>query len=140
MTVPHYDTLGDLRRAFATIVAPFDVHAGYKEFATSPTDNGGPHVEQTGPTYAFVVTERGRELERRETADPDDILYWLVAEVTRQVASKHELHNRRPGVDSRRMWFDHDVQLLSAIRREWGMRKRAEYDHVLEQHPFHDEA
>jgi hypothetical protein len=133
-------TLEDLRREFGTIVAPFEVHAAYKRFATSPTDDGGPHVEQVGPTYAFVVTERGSELERRETADPDDILYWLVSEVTREVALKHELHNRKPDVDSRRMWFDLDVRLLSEIRRDWGKRKRAEYDRVLEHHPFQDGA
>lgn len=135
-----HPTLENLHHEFATIVEPFEVHPAYKRFATSPTDVGGPHVEHHGPKYAYVVTERGSEFERRETTDPTEILYWLVSDVTAQVARQYELQHRQPGVDSRRMWFDFDVQLLSGIRGEWGKRKRAEYDQVLEKHPFRDGA
>lgn len=132
-------SLDALRHRFAALVAPFDTHPDYKRFATSPTHDGGPHIEQQGSTYAYVITERGKEYERRETTDPDEILYWLVSNVTCCVAQQYEARHRKAGVDSRRMWFDLDVKMLAQINPEWGSRKRAEYENTLKSHSFSDD-
>lgn len=133
-------SLDQLHKQFSKLVEKFDTHPHYKRFATSPTHDGGPHIERHGSTYACVYTERGKENERRETDDPDDILYWLVSIVTGVVARDYELEHRNPDVDSRRIWFELDVELLTKIKPEWGDRKRTEYDRVLKDHPFRDGA
>lgn len=137
LTSPSLDAL---RNRFLKLVEPFETHPDYKRFATTPTHDGGPHIEKHGSIYAWVVTERGHEHERRETDDPDDVLYWLVCGVTTRVAQDYELQNREPTVDSRRMWFNLNVELLRDIKAEWGARKRAEYDRILRDHPFSDGA
>jgi hypothetical protein len=133
-------SLEDIRREFEAIVAPFEVHPAYKRFATSPMNDGSVHVEQHGHVYAFIGTERGIETLRRETNNPDELLFWLVSDVTVQVARQFELHHRCSGVDSRRMWFDLNVLLLAGIKKEWGTKQRAEYDLILTKHPFKDGA
>jgi hypothetical protein len=121
-------------------VRRFDVQPAYKRFASAPTDDGGSHVEHYGRTFAYVVTERGIECERRETNDPEELLYWLVSDAAREAARQYELRNRVPGRDSRRLLFTKHVEFLQSFRADWGSRKRAQYDAVLELRPYRDEA
>ena len=132
------DTLELIRSEFDALVQQFDVHAMYKQFATSPTNDGSPHVEHYGRTYAYVVTERGEEVERRETNDRDQLLYWLVSDTTREAAQRYELTHRAARRDFRRLLFEKHVELLKGIRAVWGARKRQEYDDVLAKHPYID--
>jgi hypothetical protein len=134
------EPLESVRVKFHALMRRFDVHPAYKRFATAPTNDGGPHVEHYGRTFAYVVTERGMEYERRETKDPEELLYWLVSDAAREAAQQYELRNRVPGRDSRRLLFRKHVEFLESIRPDWGSRKRAEYDAVLELHPYRDEA
>ena len=137
--MPPSPSIETIRDAFVRLMAGLDAHPSCKQFDTSPTDNGKAHAEHRGSTFAYVITERGRELEHRETADPDELLYWLVADVARDAAQRYELKHRRPGVDFRRLLFQQHVDLLSQLRPEWGERARTEYERVLERHPFSDE-
>ena len=137
--MPPSPSLDTIRDDFLRLVAGLDAHASCKAFDTSPTDNGKAHAEHHGSTFAYVVTERGQELERRETSDPDELLYWLVADVARDAAQRFEGKHRKPGVDFRRLYFQKHVELLSHFRPEWGERTRQEYEQVLERHPFSDD-
>ena len=131
--------LESVRDRFLQLTAPLDAHPSCKAFDTTPTDNGKAHAEHRGGTFAYVVTERGRELERRETGDPDELLYWLVADVARDAAQRYELRHRRPGVDFRRLLFQKHVDLLAEICPAWAERTRLEYEEVLRRHPFVDD-
>ena len=133
-------SLDAIRKYFLELVHSFETHPDYKRFATSPTHDGGPYIEKRGSTYAYINTERGIELRRRETKNPDDILYWLVSEVTREVAQKYELKHRQSDEDTRRLLFKKDIELLDEINPEWGQRKRSEYELILAEHPFRDKA
>ncbi len=133
-------TLESLRANFDALVQPFDVHAVYKRFATSATNDGGPHIEQRGHTFAYIITERGSEYERRETVDPVELLYWLVSDTTREAAQQYELQHRVSGKDFRRLLFTKHIELLGGIRADWATRKRAEYEAVLKNHPYDDGA
>lgn len=134
------ETLESVHAKFNALVKDFDVHPAYKQFHTSPPNDGGAHVEHFAAMYAYVVTERGNEYVRRETDDPDELLYWLVSDVACEVAQQYELRRRVPGCDSRRLWFAKHVELLSNVCPNWGSRKRAEYDGVLATYPFNDRA
>ena len=137
--MPSSPSIDTVRDAFVRPTAGLDAHPSCKQFDTSPTDNGEAHAEHRGSTVAYAITERGREVERRETADPDELLYWLVSDVARDAAQRYELRHRQPGVDSRRLYFQQLVELLSRLRPEWGEPTRQEYERVLERHPFSDE-
>jgi hypothetical protein len=112
--------------------------AAHVRFATTPQHDGSPHVERAGDGFRYVVTERGQELDRRTTGDPDELLYWLVSDLTWAIASDYELAHRAPDRDSRRLLFQKHLELLAKVNSEWSRRKRAEYDRVLAEHPFRD--
>ena len=104
----------------------------------SPQQNGSPHIEFDGAEYHYVITERGRELERRRTPNRDELLYWLVSDATFESACSFELRNRVKGQDFRRLLFSKEIELMSAIKPAWGVKKRSEVQKVLESHPYRD--
>jgi hypothetical protein len=110
------------------------------EIQTHRLDEGSPHVELVDGKYDYVVTERGSELQRRTARDEDELLYWLMSDVTKGIAIRLEARHRRRGQDSRRQWFARDVELLGSLNPEWGERKRLEYIEVLSTYPFRDKA
>ncbi|HPF37245.1 MAG TPA: Imm63 family immunity protein [Phycisphaerae bacterium] len=108
-------------------------------FLDAPQHDGSSHVEIEGNTWVYVSTERGQRLSERRTNSDDEILYWLVSDLTRSMATEFELAHRDDGGDSRRKWFAKDIELLERVNREWAIRKSAEYDRILVEHPFTDE-
>lgn len=111
-----------------------------RRIQTRRQDDGAPHVELIGGRYDYVVTERGRELERKTALSEDELLYWLMGDVVTGIALQIELEYRIPGQDSRRQWFSKSVELLARLSPEWKRLKELEYAQVLSEHPFRDEA
>lgn len=109
-------------------------------YRTVGTGFGDPHVEIQGDRYEYVVTERGTEFERRGTGDPDELMYWLVSDVIREMAIDHELQHRTPDQDHRRSIFQKEVELFSAIDPVWAARRQSEIAEILRDHPFRDGA
>ena len=130
--------LGTIKSRYYRIARQLGAPKRQVMFATQPEYGGGSYVERVGDAYAYVVSERGTEFERRITRDPDELLYWLVAELTFEMALEHELAHRREGVDSRRLLFEKHLELLGLAKPEWSATKRREYDDVLRVHPFQD--
>jgi len=108
------------------------------QIQTRPLMDGAPHVELAGGSYEYVVTERGRELERRTARDQDELLYWLMSDVTAGVAMRLDAKRLFRTGDARRWWFARNVELLRGLSPEWGDRKQAEYEQVLSKHPYRD--
>lgn len=131
-------TIADIKRRYYSIARRLKAPAAHVQFATTPQHDGSPHVELEGKSYCYVITERGQEFERRRTTDPDEVLYWLVSDVTRAMASDHELRNRAKRDDFRRLLFKKHLELLADVSNEWSQRKKMEYDRVLAEHPFRD--
>ncbi|REK20609.1 MAG: hypothetical protein DWQ41_24710 [Planctomycetota bacterium] len=131
-------SISTLKSAYYEIAKRLNAPHRYVRFATTPQHDGSPHIESNGDELAYVITERGVEHERRQTKDDDDILYWLVCELTHKMASEYELSHRIPAADSRRVLFQKHTELLGSINRDWQARKESEYETVLEQHPFCD--
>lgn len=107
-------------------------------FRTSAAHDGSSHVELVGGAFHFVVTERGSEYERRETRDPDRVLYWLMSSIASDMALSYELRNRRPEEDFRRQYFAEQERLLRLLNPSWADEFKASTARILEEHPFVD--
>ncbi len=105
---------------------------------TTPQHDGTPHVEVVGGKYHYVVTERGREFERRVTESEDEILYWLVSDLVFDLATKYELEHRVPGRDSRRLLFAKEIELMERVNPEWAERTRQKIRNILKEYPYRD--
>ncbi|MBV9931922.1 MAG: hypothetical protein JO013_13395 [Alphaproteobacteria bacterium] len=112
---------------------------GHTDFALGcePRHDGSAHLE-IGEAYDWVVTERGQELERRRTTDPDELLYWFLCGLTSSMASDHEVRQRRSGEDPRRQLFAKEVALLEKLSPGWAARRRREQAETLARYPFAD--
>lgn len=99
--------------------------------------SGRPHIE-VSQVYHYAMAERGKEFSRKFTAELDLFLYWVFADVTSQMAGRHELQNRRPDEDSRRQRFAKQAELMGAISWDWAVKMRAEHAGILILHPFRD--
>lgn len=108
-------------------------------FQTKAQDDGPPHVEEIERgLLCYVVTERGEELQRRCTMDPDEVLYWLIDDAVSAAAGEWELRHRVDGQDSRRLRFAKQVELLGVLSAEWAARKQRELDEILRRFPYTD--
>jgi len=99
-----------------------------------------PHVESSSVAYYYVIAERGQELSRYAAFELDELLYKIFADVTFELAIKYELTHRVENQDSRRIHFQHQVDLLSKLSPTWGERESKEHEEILKQHPFDDYA
>ena len=110
----------------------------YLRFPETPQNDGHPHIEYEGATLVYVVTDRGRRFRERRTTDPEELLYWLVSDLTWTLASDYERTHRIKTEDFRRQLFAKDAELLDSVNPEWGRLKRAEYDNILLRQPYQD--
>ena len=117
----------------ATIAAPADILP-----TRTDKDLGYPHIEFSNGIYHFVVRERGAELQRRSTADLDNLLFWVFDSVTFSMASHYEVAHRVPNEDSRRGLFKQHLKLLSLLNPSWAKDREIEIAKILKKHPFRD--
>lgn len=89
------------------------------------SEDARPHVEvERDGRMAWVVDERGAEIERRATLDRDELLYWIFESVTWLMAYQ-EAHGV-PGDDFRRILFTRQLELLGRLKTEWRDRVATE--------------
>ena len=101
--------------------------------------DGSPFLRVVADGYIYANEERGHVYNERKTQDLDELLYWIMKNITFSMAVDYEVANRVPKTDFRRMLFAKDLELLGSLKPEWRERKQREYDAVLAQYPFNDE-
>jgi Immunity protein 63 len=125
----------EVRRRAATVGAGED---GLPTYGRTE-DFARPHVEVDGRGYHYVVVERGRELRRDTTRALDELLSWIFGDVTFSLASRYEVANRVAGVDTRRLLFARQEELLAMLSPAWSERMRQRHAAILRDHPFVDD-
>ena len=128
-------TLAAVRREHARYSA---ILGHERPLATTPQHDGSAHAERWFNWFHYVRTERGAEYERRRTRDERELLYWLLGDLTFQLACDFEVRNRRHGEDFRRQLFTKQLEYFGALEAAWAVRCRAEQTEILKDHPFND--
>lgn len=130
-------TLGAIEQRVRRMAKELDAPANYLPTYGRSREDGTPHIEING-AYDFVVSERGKEFERRSSSDIDELLYWVFRTVTFSLAADYECGHRRAGEDSRRQLFAIQLDMLKKLSPDWAEREDAYLRGVLRQHPFQD--
>jgi hypothetical protein len=104
----------------------------------SSIDNAHPHIEIHGPSYHYIIIERGQEFENKGTFELDELLYWIFQDITFTMAHKYELEHRRPHADIRRLLFSYQLDLLNNLNKNWKKRYEQEVEEILKHHPYSD--
>jgi hypothetical protein len=97
-----------------------------------------PHIEVGSVVYYYVVAERGQEYNRYAAFDLDELLQKIFTDVTFELSCKYELSHRIINQDSRRIIFQHQVELLSKLSPKWAERESQEHEQILKRNPFND--
>lgn len=133
------DSLQELQTEYTRLCRlAFECEAEFS-FQTKPQDDGSPHVEFSNGQYQYVVTERGLELERRSTAETDEMLYWMVSDVTFWSGVEFELKNRVEGRDCRRMIFTEWRRLMARCGASFAEWLDRHIEKTLRLNPYNDE-
>jgi hypothetical protein len=101
-------------------------------------DAGYPFFAIEGDLLVYTAFERGNPTMRRETRDPDELVFWVVSDVARQLAIDHEVRHRRQHEDSRRQWFADWEARVTALRPDWGRRVHDHVAAILLAAPYRD--
>ena len=128
----------DLQQAYsAALQKMFNTPHTFR-LQTEPQNDGSHHIEIIDGEYNLVATERGIELERKKTNDPDEILYWLVSHTAFWKGVEHEFRNRIEEHDCRRIIFPKQMELLGLVDQNWAERCGREIAEILAEHPYTD--
>lgn len=101
-------------------------------------DAGYPFFRVEGDLLVYAARERGRETMRQETSDPDELVFWVISDVARELAIDREARRRRRGRDGRRQWFADWEARMRRLRPDWGDRVHAHVEDVLRRSPYRD--
>jgi len=132
-------TFDAIERAYLRIIEPWGLDLKAMPYGTTPTDDGGSHIEilpEGG--MALVATERGKEIKRRETRDIDELLYWILEAHAHARAWKYEMAHRHPTQDSRRIVFPKAMEEVGKLSPAWRDRMESELNRILRTHPHND--
>jgi len=123
-----------LESVASQINAPRDLIPSINE----PSENAKPYVKLTTSGFRYCVQDRDSIIKDMETADVEELVYWVFADITFVMALAHELQFRRAGQDSRRLIFTHQLQLLEKLEPRWRTRRDLEIQAILSQARFND--
>lgn len=134
------DELKQLQIAYNALCQRIDPMEGEYTILTEREDVGVPHVEFENGQYHYIVTERGLDLSRRSTADINEILYWMLYDLTFWMGSAFEFKNRVEGPDCRRMMFAHWLEQMQKADQAMADRLKLDIERILAENPFVDHA
>ena len=131
-------TIASVKSEYFRIARRLDATEEFIEFYETPQDLGYSHVELRNGIFHYITTERGAEIARRSTSDPEELMYWLISKLTWEMALRYELEHRNDPQDFRRILFRRQTELLMDINPIWAKKKKAELDAILADHPYLD--
>lgn len=134
------DEIKQLQIAYNALCQRIDPMEGEYTILTEREDVGVPHVEFENGQYHYIVTERGLDLSRRSTADINEILYWMLYDLTFWMGSAYEFKNRVEGPDFRRMMFAHWLEQMQKADQAMADRLKLDIERILAENPFVDHA
>lgn len=119
------------------INVPPDLYPGFGE----QTGEAVPFVEVSEgyfPIYRYIVKERGREYENKMTQDLDEVLYWVFKQITAELAFSRSERVRRNDIDSRRVYFGIQQELMGKLSVKWKDQFIEYINRVLAKSPYDD--
>jgi hypothetical protein len=79
------------------------------------TAHTGYVVDLKLDAYHYYHVERGNVSDLKITHDPEELLFWILADATHRMAFEFELKNRIPNQDSRIIAFQEHIRLLVQV-------------------------
>ena len=137
--MPKRVTIARLQAEYGRYYRRIDSSQKLHTFTVVNKDFAEPYVQVRADGYHWIATERGRECLHRVTTRMDTLLYWIISDVTCNLATKYELEHRVAGPDCRRAWFAKQIELMTTVKPRWGELLREKLDAILADYPYEDD-
>lgn len=128
------DLFESIKLRFDAIVSVLPKHPPGQhlfELSRYPSSDGAPHIELHEGRLDYVICERGSEWERRTARDEDELLYWIVTDITHELSFAWAAQHPIPWLSQRRRAFSKEIRLLRRINTAWAKRHAAEHKRIL---------
>lgn len=112
-------TLADLERWIEALAATINADQALLPTFGRSADFAQPHIELCERGFAYVIVERGQELDRFETDAPIEILERTFVDIAGIMGSHWAARHRDPGEHDRRRTFAKQLDLLAALFPPW---------------------
>jgi len=83
--------------------------------------------------YHFIVNGN-----QSSTENLEEFLYLVFQEMTKQMGHIYEVEHRNPKLDSRRIAFQRQLEILENLNEEWKKRREKEIEELLHWYPYND--
>jgi hypothetical protein len=91
-----------------------------------------------GNSYHWITNGNMPNLSDRATSDVDELSYMVLETLTRQMGLVHEVMNRDPDLDNRRLAYQHQLELLEMLDNAWKARREREISEEIKWYPYKD--
>jgi hypothetical protein len=88
--------------------------------------------------YSYEAQERGEQLIMIEAIDTDHLLYLVFRDISYRMALAYAAEKSATDTDSRRIRFDHQLELLGRLNKDWGEKEKQYQASINRQFPFDD--
>ncbi|MGB7605001.1 MAG: Imm63 family immunity protein [Lutisporaceae bacterium] len=105
---------------------------------TLPLNFEGMYAYADKGGYHYATIERGIMNMHKITDDLFEISYWIYSYATFNMAVEYEYRNRRKNRDTRRLYFQKQLELLELIGTNYRERGETEIEEILKTAPYDD--
>jgi hypothetical protein len=123
------ETIKSIEKEYLEIAKRICAPAEYVRFTCIPRHDGGAHIEYEGNELLYINTERGEKIQVRRTLAPEELLFWLIDDLTYMMACDYS--ENFPDRDTRKIMFLRHVELLLSINHLWAKDKKAKYEKIM---------
>ena len=106
-------------------------------FGNSCDSHPNIEVSDTG-VLSYEIFERGKDIKRDYAIDLDHLLYIVFRDITSSMAIDFVSENSQPNIDSRRLQFQKQLELLAKLKKEWEQKEKEHQVRIAIQFPFDD--
>ena len=101
--------------------------------------DGTPNIEVSTSVYYYrAFAERGEVVKNQQTDNLAELLYWVFRDIADRIAYNFAMQYRNPSEDFRRVWFEHQLELLEKVKIEWKIQREKEIEEILANAPYND--
>src|SRR5688572_24688399 len=131
--------LQDIKKQVNQLAKQIDAPLNFLPIFGTLKRDGTPHIEIGTEAYYYIAYDRNITSTNRQTLDIQELLYWIFQDITSQMGYSYELRHRNPKVESRRLAFRHQLELLEKLNLQWKEKREREIEEILHKHPYRDE-
>ena len=121
-------TLEEIKKIMVDLGSKIGINKDSKEYQlfseTEDVFSEGISIYVDDKKYHYVTKERGQIIKEVDSVDIDDILYEIFKSITANIARSYEINHRDNSKDTRRIWFQKQLDLLDKINPKFEKRRK----------------